>query len=262
VLFNTAASAIVPLVLAAYGGQVATDPMADPRIRRNVKLVFWALALIGIVLAFCQQFKTALSDQDRDIKTAWFEGRLFHELSANQKQQLPTFWAVKSNDHPLRSSVSPPAMIVNAPGGAASIGQRGGITAGTLNQINPPFDPTVPVITYLLDGSIRTSSNGRIELNSGGTPERAAYRKMIELGTSMKWTELLSLSEEQMRLSPKWITSYYYAGIAQAASDHLDEGQRLLEYVEQQTKNNKDYGDLSQKARAAISQIVELKQRR
>jgi len=62
ILLNTAVLAIIPLLLAAFGGHLAADAIEEQKKKRNVKLCFWALFVFGIVATFWQQFRAAQAD--------------------------------------------------------------------------------------------------------------------------------------------------------------------------------------------------------
>jgi hypothetical protein len=65
--------AIIPGLLAAYGGHIAAEAISDPKRSRNVKYCFWALFLFGVLATSWQQFRSAVADLDRDTKETWAE---------------------------------------------------------------------------------------------------------------------------------------------------------------------------------------------
>jgi hypothetical protein len=69
VLLGTLLLGFIPFVLGAYGGQLAAETIAEPRRRKHATRNFWALAIIGVLLAFLQQYRAAKSDHDRDVRT-------------------------------------------------------------------------------------------------------------------------------------------------------------------------------------------------
>lgn len=73
ILLGTAILAIIPFAFALYGGYLATESMASPKRQRNIKLQFWGLFLVGVALAFWQQFRSAEDDLDRNTKDVWAE---------------------------------------------------------------------------------------------------------------------------------------------------------------------------------------------
>ncbi len=60
--------ALVPLLLAAFGGHVAADTYTDPRKRRNTKLTFWGLFVLGLLLAIQYQYRVMVTDDARQEK--------------------------------------------------------------------------------------------------------------------------------------------------------------------------------------------------
>jgi len=71
ILLGTAMLAIIPFAFALYGGYLATEPISDLKRRRNIKLQFWGLFVLGVALGFWQQFREAGHDLDRDTKGKW-----------------------------------------------------------------------------------------------------------------------------------------------------------------------------------------------
>jgi hypothetical protein len=61
--------ALVPFVLTAYGGHVATESINEPTIRRNVKLKFWGLCAVGVVITCLYQYRISTIDAERQRKT-------------------------------------------------------------------------------------------------------------------------------------------------------------------------------------------------
>jgi hypothetical protein len=73
ICLNVFVLAIVPGLLAAYGGHLAAESISDPKRSRNVKLCFWALFLFGVVATFWQQFRAAQTDLDRGTNETWIQ---------------------------------------------------------------------------------------------------------------------------------------------------------------------------------------------
>jgi hypothetical protein len=86
VLLGTALLAIVPFAMAAYGGHVAAESISDPKRRRNVKLKFWAICLVGVGLAFIQQYRAITSDAASRKKTNQVEGAILGQLQSLHSQ--------------------------------------------------------------------------------------------------------------------------------------------------------------------------------
>jgi hypothetical protein len=73
ILIGTFVLAIVPFAFAAYGGQLATETIEDPRRKRSIKIKFWGMFVIGVAVGFWQQFRSAEADLDRATKDSWVE---------------------------------------------------------------------------------------------------------------------------------------------------------------------------------------------
>jgi hypothetical protein len=71
IVINVIALAIVPGLLAAYGGHLAAEAIQDSKRSRRVKLCFWGLFVFGVVVTFGQQLRAAEADLDRDTKNTW-----------------------------------------------------------------------------------------------------------------------------------------------------------------------------------------------
>ncbi|MBZ5696456.1 MAG: hypothetical protein LAN36_13990 [Acidobacteriia bacterium] len=70
-VINVLALAIVPGIIAAYGGHLAAEAIGDRRRGRKVKAFFWILFLVGVLVTFWQQFRIAESDLARETKDTW-----------------------------------------------------------------------------------------------------------------------------------------------------------------------------------------------
>jgi len=68
VILGTALLAIIPFLLAAYGGHLAAETIPDPGRRRSVKLKFWGLCILGVVLAFLQQYRSINEESKNERK--------------------------------------------------------------------------------------------------------------------------------------------------------------------------------------------------
>jgi len=73
ILIGTALLAIVPFLFAVYGGHLATETIDDPKRKRNIKIQFWVLFVIGVALGFWQQVRSGEADLDRQTKNEWSE---------------------------------------------------------------------------------------------------------------------------------------------------------------------------------------------
>jgi hypothetical protein len=87
-LLGIAILAIVPFILAAYGGHVAAQALTDPSQRRTAKGIFWGLCLLGIVVAIVYQFRVAKIDEERQIKAAVADEERQRRTDAAQQEAL------------------------------------------------------------------------------------------------------------------------------------------------------------------------------
>jgi hypothetical protein len=69
VILSVVLLALVPLGMAAYGGQIAAETLTDPHRRRVVKRKFWWACVLGIVIASASQYRTTKADGERQRKT-------------------------------------------------------------------------------------------------------------------------------------------------------------------------------------------------
>lgn len=78
--------ALVPFALAAYGGHVAADTIVENHKRRIVKLKFWGMGFIGLLVAIAYQYRTMKTDEARQVQTRDFQSSVTDRLDriANQ----------------------------------------------------------------------------------------------------------------------------------------------------------------------------------
>lgn len=76
ICLGTALLAIVPFALAAYGGHVAAETITDPGKQRAIKVKFWSLFVIGVLLAFLQQYRSITTDEKNRGKAEGVEGHI------------------------------------------------------------------------------------------------------------------------------------------------------------------------------------------
>jgi hypothetical protein len=88
VLLGTTLLATVPFALAAYGGHIAAETLEDKRRRASVKRRFWGLCVIGIVLAFLQQYRAVRTDSANKQKAGQVEGHIVTLLEELNKPGL------------------------------------------------------------------------------------------------------------------------------------------------------------------------------
>ena len=103
VLVGTCILAIIPFVLAAYGGHLAAEPIDDPRMKRRTKAKFWGLCFVGVILAFYQQYRASQSDNQRDKREDGAQQTILAELR-NLHQSQP----VSTPQNPPRITVPKP----------------------------------------------------------------------------------------------------------------------------------------------------------
>jgi hypothetical protein len=80
--------AIVPLAMAAYGGHVAAEAYPDKYVRLRVRLTFWAIGLLGLIVAFAYQHRTMNEDAKSQEATREWQSDVSQKLDAITK--LPT----------------------------------------------------------------------------------------------------------------------------------------------------------------------------
>jgi hypothetical protein len=65
--------ALIPLGLAVYGGYVAAESLPDDRKRHLIKLRFWGMGLLGLLVAIVYQYRTMNADALREGQTQQFQ---------------------------------------------------------------------------------------------------------------------------------------------------------------------------------------------
>jgi hypothetical protein len=73
IFINVAALAVIPGILAAYGGHLAAEAIGDVHRSKTVKVIFWLLFAFGILITFWQQLRLAEGDLARETKNTWEE---------------------------------------------------------------------------------------------------------------------------------------------------------------------------------------------
>jgi hypothetical protein len=139
--------------------------------------------------------------------------------------------------------VVPPGTTINATTNAPNSAAVG-INTGTIT-VNQPSDLTAPVITYFYDVSQRVSRPGSYTDAPG---ESEAFKKILKLNSEGNWNGLLDICRAEIGKAPKWLTPYYYEGLAQANLQHLEEAASLFKYVKDGASGNPDYKDLAERA--------------
>jgi hypothetical protein len=87
VLLGTVALAFVPFVMAAYGGHIAAEAIADPKRSARVKTYFWIACVFGIVVAFVQQYRSITQDAAAKDKTSKVEDSVLGQLKSLHDQK-------------------------------------------------------------------------------------------------------------------------------------------------------------------------------
>jgi len=85
---NVVVLAIVPFALAAYGGHLAAANIPDTNARRKAQGWFWALCLLGIVIAALSQYRYGRAEDARSRRTSEAEQHAQQaqaELAASEK---------------------------------------------------------------------------------------------------------------------------------------------------------------------------------
>jgi chromatin remodeling complex protein RSC6 len=86
---------IVPFGMAVYGGHVAAESILDSRHRRNVRLKFLGIGILGLVIAFVYQYRTMKTEAGEEMATQTWKDDvdnklrelLAHPLSSDQKKK-------------------------------------------------------------------------------------------------------------------------------------------------------------------------------
>jgi hypothetical protein len=89
ILLGTFLLAIVPFAMAAYGGHVAAEGVADSKRRRSIKAKFWIGCVVGVVLAFFQQYRSLTNDAVTKSKTEKVESAILGQLSTLHDKGSP-----------------------------------------------------------------------------------------------------------------------------------------------------------------------------
>lgn len=74
--------AAVPFWMAAYGGHVAAESISDSRRRLYVRLKFWGIGLVGLIVAFAYQYRVTKSDEKKQQATQGWQKSVTDQLAA------------------------------------------------------------------------------------------------------------------------------------------------------------------------------------
>ena len=68
-----------------------------------------------------------------------------------------------------------------------------------------------------------------------------SFREMQALANSARWADLISVCDEVIATSPKWLTPYYFKGSAELNRGNRDLGVSLLKFVRDQSGDDPEY---------------------
>jgi hypothetical protein len=71
IIINVTVLAILPGIVGALGGHLAAEGLQEEKRRRWIKVIFWAMCFVWVLVTFWQQFRAAEADLDRATKDAW-----------------------------------------------------------------------------------------------------------------------------------------------------------------------------------------------
>lgn len=176
ILLNTAVLAIIPLLLAAWGGHLAAEAITDPKNKRNVKLCFWSLFMFGVVATFWQQLRSAEADLEKDANNNFAMAVLVQKMYP--PPPVPTIeWKVSTagpksflayEDLPKFSGSSP----TNTEGAAFSVGDPLGFNIHFVASGPNP----VTILSNIFDTEVATD----MHIQNDGTYDAAAIKKATD----------------------------------------------------------------------------------
>jgi len=76
ILLNVLVLAIVPGILAAYGGHLAAEGVGDAKRKKKIQGCFWGLFLLLVGFTSWQQIRIAEADLAKETKNSWDEALL------------------------------------------------------------------------------------------------------------------------------------------------------------------------------------------
>lgn len=99
--------------------------------------------------------------------------------------------------------------------------------------------------TFDFNGAHRISSRpGHIDLVGG--PEVEVFKRMVELQSAQKWTDLRAAAEAQTRTTPEWLTPHLFLGVAHANLGNRSEALRLFQHVVAKAHGDPAYAEAEQ----------------
>jgi hypothetical protein len=236
VIVGTFILAIIPFILAAYGGHVAAETLPDPRVRRGTKLKFWGLCFVGVMLAFYQQYRSSRSDQDREKRTDLVQKLILSQLQ-NFHSQAP----------PVTTSV-PATGTAPKPTEAA---RRRNILATLRNEYIMSHAAVSPALLAGTEQPPTTWVNTRLQqlgehwMVSSQHPLAVSSVEVLPYSVGKKITARIHLSNTE---APAKVRISYYRGFARNFDEQYD-ARKMLEdslwgRVEEQAKTNPNTMDV------------------
>ena len=113
--------AVIPFLMAAYGGHVAAESIVDVKHRRFVRLMFWGIFFVGLVITVGYQWRVTRADIKREEDTRKWQSTITEALSVIQKQ--PSSSARQSIASELKQQVAHPPTSEGAKQLTLEIGQ-------------------------------------------------------------------------------------------------------------------------------------------
>lgn len=98
-------------------------------------------------------------------------------------------------------------------------------------------------VTYSYAGVRRESSGGVFSVVADESP---TYRRLVELGKTGRFQDVIDLATTQIARMPEWLTPYLFRGGAYAELGQIEPAIRDLEHVVNQAAGDKDYAAAGQ----------------
>jgi hypothetical protein len=95
IIINVVVAALLPGAMAAYGGHLAAESIQDNKRSLRVKVFFWTLFGLGVVVAGWQQIRAAQGVLDSDTQQKWIEGLTATKFTA---PPAPIIYTQKSDE--------------------------------------------------------------------------------------------------------------------------------------------------------------------
>jgi hypothetical protein len=250
VLLGTAILAIVPFLLAAYGGHVAAEAIPDPHKRRNVKFLFWSLFVIGIFLAFWQQIRADNATRDAEVRQEWTEALLLRAVFPPPSAPLVAHTvAVSTPIAPTRkqkemvpekhTEATPP---INQ--GPCSNLRIGGVGDSSQNANCTPQNPNDVVTSYDFYGIKVVKDGLHTNVYKGSDQDEfTAYGQLRDFGLKQDWNGLIELSDREIKRAPAWPTPYMFAGVAYMQEKNSGKACEYLHKAIELAGNNPQWND-------------------